>query len=131
MNKKEALSLIKSEFDKETPESEIIEILMSQDKISNRKPTIEYVEQLVNEAKLEKSDADIAPDKTKRIKQNAGCNYEKWKVDVTRNDKGEIIKIEQNKKLKDVRIDAEIAERMNEALLTSDKGYAIYLYQKS
>ena len=129
MNKKEAIFFIKSELEKGTPEGEIIETLMSQDKISNKKPTLEHVALLMIEAKRKEGESSDAPPAAPKQKPS-GCNYEKWKVDVRRQENGEIVSIEKNKMLKEVRIDEETAERMNTALMTSDKGYAIYFYPK-
>jgi len=138
MNKKEAIAFIKSEFEKGTPEGEIVEVLMSQGKIGTTKPTLDNVSVLMIEVKATDADVSVIPDeeqdsalkKTESRKPLSGCNYEKWKVDVKTDEKGNVLSIDKNKKLKDVRIDDETTEQMNEAMMFSGKGYAIQFYPK-
>ena len=126
MNKKEAIALIKSELEKGTPEGEIIETLMSQDKISNRKPTEESVNALLEEAKGGESSRDDEPDESKAASETkSGANWEEWKVEVTLDERGNIASMTKTKKIKDVRIDDEVAQRMNAAMMTCGNGRTI------
>jgi len=138
MNKKEAIALIKSELEKGTPEGEIIETLMSQDKISNRKPTEDSMKALLEEAKsTDKMPSGDEPDEpnvasetksgTSRstASQSTSANWEEWKVEVTLDEKGNIASMTKTKKIKDVRIDDEVANRMNAAMMTCGNGRTI------
>ena len=127
MNKKEAIALIKSELEKGTPEGEIIETLMSQDKISNRKPTEDSMKALLEEAKsTDKMPSGDEPDEPKVASETkSSANWEEWKVEVSLDESGNIASMTKTKKIKDVRIDDEVANRMNAAMMTCGNGRTI------
>lgn len=143
MNKKDAIAFIKTELEKGTPEGEIIEVLMSQDKISTSNPTIETVNVLMLEAKnsgingnasapepnQEQKPATDTPKpspKASRMPKKETL-YEEWKVEIK---KGKDAEPEKIKKMRDMVLDPEVAERLNRSNSVSAKGYAYRYYAK-
>ena len=120
MNKKDAIAFIKSETEKGTPQGEIVEVLMSQDKLGTVKPSEDVVLALFKEA-VDDREPGVAL---------LGCNWEKWNMRIVRDANGNVKELVKTFKIKDVRIDDEVAERMNRYMLTSDRGSATQYFKK-
>ena len=126
MNKKDALAFIKLETEKGTPQGDIVEVLMSQDKLGTAKPSEDIVMTLFKEA----LEPVFNPSDLKCDPKPSGCNWEKWNMRIVRDERGNIKELVKTFKMKDVRIDDEVAERMNRATLTSEKGHAVRYFKK-
>jgi len=138
MLKADAIAFIKAETEKGTPEEEILEVLMSQEKLGINKPTEQLAKAWIEQAKeADAQNSDSAENKppvnTEKPENSrkSGCNYEEWNMRIVRGEDGSIKELIPSYKIKDVRIDDEVAARMNMSLAISDKGYAVKYIKKT
>ncbi|MDR1199989.1 MAG: hypothetical protein LBK94_13435 [Prevotellaceae bacterium] len=131
MKEEEAKEFIRSELGKGANESEIIQTLMTQEKIGNNHPTSELVTDLVELVKKEIANANEDANNEKdtdlgKAKEKAGTKksiiYEKWRVD---GKTGEKIKKEKIASLSEAQ-----AELLNASNMTCEKGYKIKYIKK-
>jgi hypothetical protein len=121
MKKEEAKAFIRGELDKGVSDNEIIATLMQQEKIGNNKPTEELILDLLKLVKDNDTNITNKDDKQSEAQLERPF-YEEWQVDEKTGEK--------IKKVKDVKISEEIAARLNEARLTSGKGYVIKYFKQ-
>jgi hypothetical protein len=90
------------------------------------KPTEKLAKAWIKEAQSLDGESNQPIDEIKK----SGCNYEKWNMRIVRDSDGSIKEFIPSFKVKDVRIDDEVAERMNRSVAISDRGYAIKYIRK-
>jgi len=148
MKKQVAIDLIKSEIEKGTSEEAIVDMLLQDGRIGNEKVTEEKAWGLVNDVK-EADDAGEADDgralsapldaKTQAeakpalpSKKPAKANgvWEEWSMRIVRDKDGNISSQDKVFKIKDVRINDEVAERLNKVVIVSGDGRTATRYFK-
>lgn len=107
MKKQEAIDFIVQEIANGTDRQEIVETLLSQDKIGNATPTMQLVESLFPTEQTENS--------------TYGCNYEEWLVRVAGDPSSKV------EKIRDVSITDSVAAILNTAKAQGIRGYKMYI----
>ena len=138
MLKAEATAFIQAEIEKGTPESEILEVLMSQDKLGLNKPTEQLAKSWIEQAKevdapkvnISENQPKIEAEKPKNNSQS-GDNYEEWNMRIVRGENGIIKELIPSHKIKDLYLDDEVAEFLNRTISISGKGYTVKYIKKT